>query len=71
VISMSDKASQVKRAEELAVPANSAGTPPYTDPLPAPDVATPGDTPRPELPPRHMTDDPERPGNDTADLRNR
>ena len=68
---MRDNAKEIELAEENAAPANSEGMPPYTDPLPAPDVATPGDTPRPELPPRHMIDDPERPGNDTADLRNR
>ena len=68
---MSDKANEVKRAEELAAPANSEGTPPYTDPLPGPDAASPEDTSRPELPPRHMIDDPERPGNHTTDLRDR
>lgn len=71
MISMRDKENQVKHAEEHAVPATSEGRPPYTDPLPAPDVATPEDTPRPTLPPRHMTDDPELPGDNSADLRNR
>ena len=68
---MSDKAKEIELAEAQAAPATSEGTPPYTDPLPAADVATPEDTPRPALPPRHMVDDPERPGNDTEDLRKR
>jgi hypothetical protein len=71
VINMRDRAKEIELAEERAAPANSEGRPPYTDPLPGPDVATPDDTLRPELPPRHMIDDPEQPGNDTSDLRNR
>jgi hypothetical protein len=67
---MHDKAKQIQLAEEHAAPATSDGTPPYTDPLPAPDVAAPDDTPRPTLPPRHMIDDPE-PGDTSADLRKR
>lgn len=68
---MRDKENDIQRAEELAVPANSEGTPPYTDPLPAADVASPDDTPRPILPPRHMVDDPERPGDNPDDVRKR
>ena len=71
VISMRENENQIKRGDKHAVPATSEGTPPYTDPLPAPDVAAPDDTPRPTLPPRHMIDDPERPGDNSTDLRKR
>jgi hypothetical protein len=71
VISMRDKENQIQRAEDHAVPATSDGMPPYTDPLPSPDVAAPDDTARPTLPPRHMIDAPERPADNPADLHKR
>ena len=71
VISMRDKEKQTHRPEEHVVPATSDGTPPFTDPLPAPDVAAPDDTPRPTLPPRHMVDDGEPSGDNPGDSRRR
>jgi len=71
VISMRKNENQPQRVEERAVPATSEGTPPYTDPLPGPDVATPDDTPRPTLPPRHMVDDADPSGNNPDDFRTR
>ena len=71
MISMRNKENEIQRAEELAVPANSEGTPPYTDPLPAADVATPADTPQPAIPPRHMVHDAEPSGENPDDSRRR
>ena len=64
-----DKPTQ--RAEKHAVPATSDGTPPYTDPLPAPEVAAPDDTERPTLPPRHMVDDADPSGDNPDGSRGR
>lgn len=68
VITMDDNENQIHGVDEHAVPATSDGTPPYTDPLPAPDVASPDDTPRPTLPPRHMVDDAEPTADNPEDL---
>src|SRR6478672_10390313 len=63
-----DALARVETTSDPAGPATSEARPPYTDPLPAPEVAAPDDTPRPTIPPRHMVDDAEPAGDNPEDL---
>jgi len=68
---MRDNENQIQRVEEHAVPATSDGTPPYTDPLPAPDEDAPDDTPRPTMPPPHGVQDADSSDDNPDDSRRR
>ena len=71
MITMRENENQIQRVEEHAVPATSEGTPPYTDPLPAPDVIAPDDTPAPTLRPPHVGHDVDSSDDNPDDSRRR